>query len=188
MTFAKDISACMEVLKKGGTILYPTDTIWGLGCDATNEKAVARIYSLKKRKESKSMIILVAEESDLKNYCDLKSFPDGATLKKERPVTIIYPHAKNLAKNVIAKDGSVAIRIAGDEFCKLLIKAYGKPIVSTSANFSGSAAPRIYDEICEEIKSGADYIVQHRRNDFTIAKPSIILKWKNDGSYSVIRD
>lgn len=187
MSFELDIQKCVEELNNGGIILYPTDTIWGLGCDATNEKAVKRIYHLKKREESKSMIILLANEAQLKNYTNNQNIRPMAEYNINKPLTIIYPEAKGLAKNVIAEDGTVAIRIANDAFCKELISAFGKPIVSTSANISGSASPRFYDEISEEIKSGAGYIALHRRNDVTPFTPSAIIKLLANGEFEIIR-
>src|SRR5271157_3173642 len=133
-----EIKKCVEVLKKDGTILYPTDTIWGIGCDATSQKAVEKIYHLKKRVESKSLIILLADMKEISNY--VETIPEIARdLMKnvDRPLTIIYPNAKNLAKNVIAEDNSIAIRIVKNEFCKNLIRTFGKPIISSSANYSG---------------------------------------------------
>lgn len=187
MTFANDIHKSIEVLKSGGIILYPTDTIWGLGCDATNGEAVSRIYALKQRAESKSMIVLVEDESSLHYYTNYEPLPPIASYKLSKPLTIIYPMAKNLASNVVAQDGSIAIRVVQDAFCKGLILAFGKPIVSTSANISGAASPRIYEEISEEIKSGAGYIVRHRQNDLTIAKPSAIIQLLPGGETKTIR-
>ena len=161
-----DIEKCLATLKKAGTILYPTDTIWGIGCDATNAKAVAKIYALKKRDEKKSMIILLKHEDDIKNYA---KEPDEKikTLiaNTERPLTIIYPDAKNLASNLINEDGTIAIRVVKDAFCEYLIKALGNPIVSTSANISGEETARHFGEISTEIKTGIDYIVEQRQKE-----------------------
>ena len=186
MQIQKDLEKSLHYLQEGGIILYPTDTIWGIGCDATNSEAVQRIYALKKRAEEKTMIVLAADTNMLQQYVDIDELPPMPAHHK--PLTIIYPHAKKLAQNLIADDGSIAIRIPNDEFCHLLIGMYGRPIVSTSANFSGSAAPRVFDEICEEIKSGVDYTVKHRQHENEPSAPSAIYKLEADGTYSVIRD
>jgi L-threonylcarbamoyladenylate synthase len=188
MPFTNDIKSCITVLQNGGLILYPTDTIWGIGCDATNEKAVAKIYDLKKRPDEKSMIILLANEKDLPGYVlhpNPKVFDYLKTVNK--PTTVIYESAINLAKNLINKDGSIAIRIVQDDFCKQLITAFKKPIVSTSANISGHAAPQIFTAIDSAIKNGVDYIVQHRQLDAAPAAPSAIIKWNADDSLFIIR-
>jgi L-threonylcarbamoyladenylate synthase len=186
--FTNDIKSCIDVLQNGGLILYPTDTIWGIGCDATNEKAVAKIYELKKRPDEKSMIILLGNEKDLPGYVlhtNPKIFDYLKTVNK--PTTVIYENAINLAKNLINKDGSIAIRIVQDDFCRQLIAAFKKPIVSTSANISGQAAPQIFATIDSAIKNGVDYIVQHRQNDAAPTAPSAIIKWNADNSVFIIR-
>jgi L-threonylcarbamoyladenylate synthase len=187
-SFTYDIKSCIEVLQNGGLILYPTDTIWGIGCDATNEKAVAKIYNLKKRPDEKSMIILLANEKDLPDYI-LDTNPKVFNYLKSaiKPTTVIYENAINLAKNLINKDGSIAIRIVKDNFCRQLITAFKKPIVSTSANISGHAAPQIFAAIDGAIKNGVNYIVQHRQHDVTPTTPSAIIKWNADGSLFIIR-
>ncbi len=188
MPFTKDIEACIKVLQNGGLILYPTDTIWGIGCDATNEDAVAKIYKLKKRADEKSMIVLLAAEKDLLQYVTQPP-PDIFDYLKEvsKPTTVIYESAINLADNLINKDGSIAIRIVKDEFCKQLIKRFRKPIVSTSANISSFASPLNFNAIDTAIKNGVDYIVQHRRDDVTPTTPSTIVKWNADGSLHILR-
>jgi L-threonylcarbamoyladenylate synthase len=186
--FETEVEQALEVLRKGGIILYPTDTIWGLGCDATNEEAVRRIYQIKNREDSKSMIILVADERDVLQYV---AAPDLAVFdfieEQSRPTTIIFEHAVGLPDNLVAEDGSIAIRIVRDEFCKHLIKRLRKPIVSTSANISGQPSPKSFSEISGEIKTAVDHIVKWRQNDTAIALPSQIIKWNNDGSRTVIR-
>ncbi|NTW31963.1 MAG: threonylcarbamoyl-AMP synthase [Bacteroidetes bacterium] len=177
-----------KVLTSGGTILYPTDTIWGIGCDATNADAVDKIYKIKKRVESKCLIVLVSDTDMLKDY--LVTFPDivkDLLNNLERPTTIIYPHAKNLVKNVIAPDGSVAIRIVKDEFCKQMITLFGKPIVSTSANVSGETAPISFCKISEEIIDSVDYVVKYDRNRIRQMKPSTIIKVLDSGEYEIVR-
>lgn len=189
MSYEIDIENCMRILAEGGIILYPTDTIWGLGCNAENAEAVAKIYSAKKRVENKSMIILLADEEQINHYAKAPSEKIKALLQEtEKPLTIIYPDAKNLAENVVNEDGTIAIRIVKDDFCEALIKKFGKAVVSTSANVSGEPSPARFREISDEIKNAADYIVQHKRNDLTPARPSRIVLWKEDDELKVIRE
>lgn len=188
MIFSDDIKNCVEVLRNGGTILYPTDTVWGIGCDATNEEAVAKIYAIKKRNEEKSMIILLAEEAEIVKYTDdpdpvIFDFVKGV----HKPTTVIYDGARNLAANLVNKDGSIGIRVVNDPFCKQLIHTFGGPVVSTSSNISGYPAPAFYEDIDVEIKNGVDYIVQHRRDDLTPALPSTVVKLGKDGNVQVLR-
>jgi L-threonylcarbamoyladenylate synthase len=186
-SFDKDIEKCLEVLREGGVILYPTDTIWGIGCDATNPAAVERIYRIKKRPDEKAMIVLVAEEKDILQYV---AAPDLAVFDyikaSPRPTTVIYEGAIGLADNLIASDGSIAIRICQEIFCRHLIRRFRKPLVSTSANISGVKAPATFAEIAEEIKQQVDYTVSYRQSDETTATPSTIIKWSG-GSPIVIR-
>ncbi len=179
LEFEKDILNCLETLKNGGTILYPTDTIWGIGCDATNEEAVQKIYALKRRPDEKSMIVLVAGEKEVLRYVsqpDLRVFDYLKTT--QRPTTIIYDGAIGLADNLVGKEGSIAIRVCKDEFCRHLIKRFRKPIVSTSANISGQPSPKNFSEISEEIKTNVDHVVQYRQADKTTAEPSSLIKWE----------
>ena len=188
MQIEADIEHCLAVLKSGGIILYPTDTVWGLGCDATNEEAVEKIFALKQRNEEKSMIILVADESAILQYSNHPNAVIFDYIKGiHKPTTVIYEAAKNLAKNLVNKDGSIAIRLVKDEFCVELIKAFGKPIVSTSSNISGYPAPSFFEDIDVQIKSGVDYIVQHRQEDLTPSQPSTIIKLDKEGGIVVIR-
>jgi len=186
--FANDIEQCLTVLQNGGLILYPTDTVWGIGCDATNESAVAKIYNLKQRIAEKSMIVLLTDENTISQYVSDPSREVFSYLAQAvKPTTVIYDAAVNLAPNLINADGSIAIRIVKDEFCRQLIRHFQKPIVSTSANISGEPSPGIFAEITGAIKNGVDYIVQHRRNETIYASPSAIIKWNNNGSPTVIR-
>lgn len=188
MNFEQDIKDCLAVLKNGGIILYPTDTIWGLGCDATNAAAVEKIFRIKSREESKSLLILVNSMGMLERY--VKEIPPTATELTEvsdDPLTIIYPEGRNLAAGVCAEDGSVGIRICHDEFCDELITRFRKPIVSTSANSSGNPPPRFYDEVEESIAAAADYVVKYRRDDRHRSKPSPVIKIERDGSLKIIR-
>jgi L-threonylcarbamoyladenylate synthase len=188
LAMKNEISKCVEVLEKEGTILYPTDTIWGIGCDATSQKAVEKIYKLKKRVESKSLIILLADMKDILTY--VETFPGIARdLMKnvERPLTIIYPNAKNIAKNVIAKDNSIAIRIVKNEFCKNLIRTFGRPIISSSANISGEPAPMVFKCISKEIIDHVDYVVRLYQDILQEVKPSRIIKLNEKGEFHIIR-
>jgi L-threonylcarbamoyladenylate synthase len=186
--FEEDITRCLEVLKSGGTILYPTDTIWGLGCDATNGEAVRKIYDIKKRDDSKSLIVLVADERDILQIVaapDLQAFDYLA--EQDRPTTMIFDGALGLPDNLVAADGSIAIRIVQDEFCRHLIRRLRKPLVSTSANISGEPSPQSFFEVSDAIKEAVDYVVRWRQDDTTPAVPSRIVKWNEDGSVTIIR-
>ena len=187
MNFEKDIKKGLEVLRSGGLILYPTDTIWGVGCDATNEKAVEKIYQLKKRSDEKAMIVLVADERDIMQHV---AAPDLSLFdyldKSTKPTTVVYEGALGFADNIVAKDGSIAIRICKDEFCRQLIKRFRKPIVSTSANISGTTAPKFFKEISDEIKNGVDYVVEYKQHDETSTQPSSLIKW-NNGNVTILR-
>lgn len=186
--FDNDITASLRVLQSGGLILYPTDTIWGIGCDATNEEAVRKVYALKQRAETKSLIILVADQRDILKYTsqpDLRIFDFLKTVKK--PTTIIYEGAIGLAPNLINADGTIGIRLVDDDFCRHLIKRFRKPIVSTSANLSGDPAPASFSGISATIKAGVDYSVQHRQDDTTAREPSAIVKWNAAAPPTVIR-
>jgi L-threonylcarbamoyladenylate synthase len=186
--FSNDIERCLEQLHKGGLILYPTDTVWGIGCDATNSEAVDRIYQLKKRSDTKAMIVLVADEKDILKYVTQPELQIFDYIKGvNRPTTVIYEGAIELADNLLAGDGSVAIRICEDDFCKNLIKRFRKPLVSTSANISGYPSPKYFKEIEPIIMDGVDYVVNYRQDDTESRKPSSIIKWEKDGTLSIIR-
>jgi L-threonylcarbamoyladenylate synthase len=188
MDFIDDINQCLTVLQNGGLILYPSDTIWGIGCDATNAAAVEKVYQLKHRPGNKSLIVLLADEKDIPIYVtqpDLRIFDYIKGVNK--PTTVIYEGAVGLADNLIGPDGTVAIRLVDDAFCKTLITRFGKPIVSTSANINSYPAPTSFDDVDRAIKNGVDYIVQHRQQDDRPATPSSIIKWNKDGTLSIIR-
>jgi L-threonylcarbamoyladenylate synthase len=183
-----EINNCLEILRKGGTILCPTDTVWGIGCDATNEAAVEKVYRLKNRVESKSLIILIADQKMLPLY--VRSIPKITydLLKSiDKPLTVIYPDAQNLAGNVVAGDNSIAIRIVHSGFCHDLIRAFGKPIVSTSANISGEATPVNFRQISVEIKNGVDYAVDEKMDTVRNVQPSQIIKINHSGEFQIIR-
>lgn len=184
----KDIEAALEVLRNGGLILYPTDTVWGIGCDATNEAAVARVYALKQRADTKAMIVLLADERDIMQYV---AAPDPAVFdfidQCTKPTTIVYDGALGLADNLVSADGSIGIRICKEDLCRHLIKRFRKPIVSTSANISGEPSPATFADISEAIRNGVDYVVNHRRDDNSPAQPSSVVRWNPDGSVTVLR-
>ena len=186
--FNTDIEACLRVLESGGLILYPTDTIWGIGCDATNETAVEKIFTLKKRIETKALIVLIADERSLLQYVasphiEVFDYIQGVS----KPTTIIYENAIGLASNLLAEDGSVGIRICADEFCKHLIKRFRKPIVSTSANVSGFPPPKVFLDIDIAVKEGVDYVVHYRQDDTIPVEPSAVVKCNKDGSFTILR-
>lgn len=183
-----DIQECVKTLEAGGLILYPTDTVWGIGCDATNTDAVSKIFQLKKRVDSKAMIVLVQDERVILRYVeesDLQIFDYIKGIHK--PTTVIYQNAKNLATNLIAPDGSVAIRICNDVFCKALIKEFGKPIVSTSANISGYPTPLCFNDISLDIIEGVQYVVKTRQDETDLKQPSSVIKWDKEGNLIIIR-
>ncbi len=183
-----DLKKATEVLKNGGIILYPTDTIWGIGCDATNPGAVKRIYEIKQREDSKSMLVLMENAALLERY--VEEVPEVAWDLVEiasKPLTVIYPGAKNLAKNLVAEDGSIGIRFTKEKFTTQLLQRFRKPLVSTSANISGEKSPAFFDEISEEIKSQVDYVVKYRQDDYTAAQPSSIIKLGPGGQIDIIR-
>lgn len=183
-----EVDRCCEFLAKGGLILYPTDTVWGIGCDATNATAVAKIYALKQRADSKTMICLVANDFMLEQFVD--KVPDLAYDILDlatNPTTIVYESPRGVAKNLIAQDNTLAIRVASDKFCQHLIKKFKKPIVSTSANITGGSTPTIFKEIPDMILKGVDYVVNLERNIIK-STPSSIILLKNDGTVKVIRE
>lgn len=183
-----DLLKALEVLRSGGSILYPTDTIWGLGCDATNTKAVDNIYRIKQRIESKSLIILVSDFEQISNW--VEEIPEvAADLIRliENPLTIIYSNAKNLPENVIASDGTIGIRVVKEPFCIELIRLFGKPIISTSANISGEPAPVTFSHISNQILGSVDYIVKYKQQLLTQSKASTIIRLMETGEYVILR-
>ncbi|GET26898.1 threonylcarbamoyl-AMP synthase [Prolixibacter sp. NT017] len=186
--FREDIRQALEVLKKGGIILYPTDTIWGIGCDATNAEAVARVSELKKRESSRSMLVLMENPNLLNSY--IEEVPEVAwdlIDVADKPLTIVYPGAKNLAKNLIAEDGSIGIRITEEPFTQQLIQRFHKPLVSTSANISGEPSPAFFDEVAPEIIEGVDYVVQYRQDERMPSSPSSVIKLGVGGEVQILR-
>ena len=178
----------MITLRNGGVILYPTDTIWGLGCDATNNSAVEKIFRIKSRDENKSLLILVDGEEMLKRYVqEIPEIVFELTGVSDSPLTIIYPEGKNLATGVSSEDGSVGIRICRDEFCRELIRSYRKPIVSTSANFSGNSSPENFGEIDKSVIDAVDFVVKYRQNDLRKYPASPVIKVELNGTIKIIR-
>lgn len=186
--FDNDIRMAVECLRKGGVILYPTDTVWGLGCDASQESAVRKIFEIKRRAESKALISLVADMAMLERYVD--DAPEVAFSIAEladRPTTIIYDRPRGLAPSLLAADGSAGIRVTSERYSRELCRRLGRAIVSTSANVSGSPAPAFFAEIAPEITGAADYVAEYRRNDRTQHTPSTVIKIQNDSSFLIIR-
>lgn len=184
-----DLESCLRTLRDGGLILYPTDTIWGIGCDATSDEAVRRVYALKQRADHKAMLTLVDSTSRIGSYVD--TIPDIAwdlVELSERPLTIIYPRARNLAPSLLGPDGSIGIRVTRERFTHALCERFRRPIVSTSANLSGHPSPKCFNEISDEVIRGVDYVVHYRRTDLTPARPSGILLLGADGTIKVIRE
>ena len=203
----EDLQEALHALREGGVIVYPTDTVWGIGCDATNEEAVSKIYALKQREDSKSMLVLLDSAAKLDYYVDV---PEAAEMllestdiriseyrntdqsgsrqdEAQKPLTLIYPNARHLAKNLIAEDGSIGIRITSEPFSKALCAQLKRPIVSTSANISGHPTAHFFHEIEEAILQGADYVCRFRREDETPHEPSSIIKVNTDNTFKIIR-
>lgn len=184
----EDIKKALEVLRSGGIILYPTDTVWGLGCDATNVEAVKRIYEIKKREDAKAMLVLVDSPSRVQSY--VEEVPEMAWELidvSDKPLTIIYPDAKNLAANLLAADKSIGIRVSTEVFSKTLCAQFRRPIVSTSANESGKPTPVNFKTISQEIKDAVDYIINYRQDDVSETKPSSIIKLGKGNLFQIIR-
>ena len=176
-------------MNEGGIILYPTDTIWGIGCDATNEEAVRRVYEIKQRSDSKALLVLVDTSVKVDFYVqDVPNVAWDLVELAEKPLTIIYSGARNLAPNLLAEDGSVGIRVTNEEFSQRLCRQFRKAIVSTSANISGQPSPANFSEISDEIKSKVDYIVGYRQDDMGHPKPSGIIKMDKNGVFKIIRE
>lgn len=183
-----EIKKTVEVLKAGGVILYPTDTIWGIGCDASNQKAVDKVYKLKKRIEGKSLLILVDTPDRIQQYVkEVDPLALDLVNNYDKPLTVIFPGARNLARGVAAEDRSIGVRVVNDEFCRQVVTALGKAIVSTSANISGVRPPIRFQEISEEIKSGVDYIVNLYQDSIRDFKPSRIIRIKEKGDFEIVR-
>lgn len=187
--FDEDIKRACEVMRKGGIILYPTDTVWGIGCDATCSNAVKRIFEIKRRSDSKALIVLLGDPAQMERYVD--DVPDVAVQLVElsvKPLTIVYDGARNLAPELVGEDGSVGIRVTHEKFSQKLCLAYGKPIVSTSANISGEATPMKFIDISDDVKMQVDYVVVTRQEDNEPHEPSSIIKLGHDGAVKILRN
>lgn len=183
-----EITKTLEVLRRGGVILYPTDTVWGIGCDATNAEAVARVYAIKQRDDSKALVMLLDNADSVASW--ITAVPDVAYELWEvtdKPLTLVLPGAKGLADNLMASDGSVAIRVSSDDFCRRLIRSFGRPLVSTSANLSGGKTPKSYKDIAPEIVSAVDYVVDPQLERGATGKASSIIKLGLGGEFEIIR-
>jgi L-threonylcarbamoyladenylate synthase len=183
-----EVSKALEIIRGGGVILYPTDTVWGLGCDATNAEAVSKIFKLKGRSAEKSLIVLLDEPAKLPSYVtDVPDIAYDLVEFAEKPLTIIFSGARNLARGIIHQDGTVGIRIVKHDFCRQLIGRLRKPLVSTSANLSGEPTPGNFSEISEKLISGVDYVVNLDQDNLSIKEPSTIMRLEPDGRFSFIR-
>jgi len=188
MNLENEIKKSVELLKKGKIILYPTDTIWGIGCDATNSKAVQRIYRIKGRNEKKSMIILLESADKIERYIDnVPPIAYDLIRNSASPLTIVYPNAKNLAKSLIASDGTIAIRIVKGRYSGAVLKELDRPLVSTSANISGQPPATLFHQISNEIIKSVDYVVEAFRNRVRAIKPSTIIKLEESGKFTILR-
>lgn len=186
--YEDDLNNALDVLKRGGVILYPTDTIWGIGCDATNPEAVRKVYEIKRRADSKALLVLVDTDAKVQQY--VRKIPRQAWDLMElttKPLTIIYENAVNLAPDLLAEDGSVGIRVTKEDFSRDLCYRFRKAITSTSANVSGEPSPETFREVNDEIKNAVDYVVKYRQNDKSRPKPSSIIKIWSDSTVKIIR-
>jgi L-threonylcarbamoyladenylate synthase len=188
LIFENDIVQSLQTLRQGGLILYPTDTVWGIGCDATNPDAVLKIYHLKQRPATRSMIVLLADQRDVNRYISSpKPFISEYLDKMTKPTTVIYEGALGFAENLVNEDGTIAIRIVREDFCRHLIKRFRKPLVSTSANISGQDAPQNFNGIPDEIKRGVDYIVKYRQQDSQKGHVSVLVRFNKSGEPTILR-
>lgn len=184
----EDADMAVQTLRQGGIILYPTDTVWGIGCDAANQNAVQDIFKLKQREDSKSMLTLMSDIAMVSRY-----FPETEDIAFDlmeaayTPLTLVLPGAQHVASGLIAEDGSMGVRIPDDQFCQYLIEQLHRPIVSTSANISGQPGATVYDSISDDIKNGVDYICRHRRYEKEPGKPSSIIKLLSGGVFKILR-
>lgn len=184
----EDLQSALEVLQKGGVILYPTDTVWGIGCDATNPEAVRKVYTIKQREDAKALISIIDTNAKLQGLMDeVPELAYDLTDLATEPLTIIYPNVRGLAPNLLAEDGSAGIRVCSEPFCIALCQRFRKPIVSTSANISGAPTPRVFSEIPPEITEAVDYVVKYRQEDSQPHCASKIIKLNADGTFVLIR-
>lgn len=183
-----EIANALKVVQDGGIILYPTDTIWGIGCDATNTEAIKRIFKLKQRDEAKSMIILLDSENKLESYVkEVPAIAYDLIEYAENPLTLVMPGARNISPALISEDGNVGIRVAKHDFCQQLIQRLRKPLVSTSANISGKPSPQNFSQMDQQIIDGVDYVVDLEQNSTELKKPSTIMRLNPDGRFEFLR-
>lgn len=185
---AEEVAKAADIVKRGGLILYPTDTVWGIGCDASNPEAVRKVFELKRRADNKAMIVLVGSADDV--ACYVESMPDVAhdlIEVSEKPLTIVYDRGVRLAPALLGEDGSVGIRVTREAFSSSLCRRLRRPLVSTSANISGQPAPALFPEISEEILNGVDYVVDYRRDDLSRRQPSTVMRLSSGGVFKVLR-
>lgn len=183
-----DIQQAAETMRRGGLVLYPTDTVWGLGCDATNEAAVRRIFELKRRADNKALIVLIDSVDNLWRYVDeVPAVAEELLEAAVDPLTVVYDHGRGLASNLLGADGSVGIRITRERYSNALCRAMRRPVVSTSANIAGCPTPRIYAEIGRELIDGVDYVAGYRRDDTSEHKPSSVVKLSSDCTVKILR-
>ena len=183
-----EVANAFKVVQEGGIILYPTDTIWGIGCDAANTEAVKRIFALKQRDEAKSMIILLDTDNKLQSYIqDVPELAYNLIEYAEKPLTLVMPGAKNISPALIAADGSVGIRVTSHSFCQQLIQRLRRPLVSTSANISGQSSPQYFGQISEEIINGVDYVVDIEQHSMEVKSPSTIMRLEPSGKFEFLR-
>ncbi len=184
----EEVNKSVTLLRQGKVLLYPTDTVWGIGCDATNAKAVDKIFKLKNRRGQKSMIVLLADKEKIKDFVqEVPAIAYDLIENAASPITLVYGKARNLPKNLVASDGSIAIRVVKGDYCVEVIRQLGKPLVSTSANISGEPAPHSFDQISEVIKQKVDYVVEVHRSRIRSVRPSTILRLEENGTFTVIR-
>lgn len=184
----EEVAKALKIIQDGGIILYPTDTIWGIGCDATNTEAIKKIYKLKQRDEAKSMIILLDTENKLESYIsEVNPLAYDLIEYAENPLTLVMPGAKNISPALIAGDGSIGIRVVKHQFCEQLIQRLRKPLVSTSANISGRPSPQYFSQIDDEVINGVDYVVDMEQHDMEIKTPSTIMRLAPDGRFEFLR-
>lgn len=184
----EEVRRAAEVVRRGGVILYPTDTVWGIGCDATNPDAVRKVYELKRRTDNKALITLVASVDDAAFYIDeMPEVAEQLIAYSEKPITIVYDRGIRLAPNLLGEDGSVGIRVTKEEFSNALCRHLRKPLVSTSANISGEPTPAVFPEISNEIINAVDYVVNYRRDDLTLRQPSTVMRLGNGGEFKILR-
>lgn len=189
MDYNEDIKEACRVLNEGGVIIYPTDTIWGIGCDATNPEAVKKVYNLKRRTDSKALIVLVDSSAKIDFYVDSPADVAWELIElATKPLTVIYDRTRNLATNLLAEDGSVGIRVTHEKFSQALCQRFRKAIVSTSANISGEPSPQCFAEIHKELLQAVDYVVKYRQDETALARPSSIIKLSYNGEIKIIRE